>query len=108
MIQLNHRIFTEDPHKAFATRYNVSPKLWYEIYNTRFMWHQYEIPILCEYFKLKTQIDVHERTIRRWIKRTQLYNKAQIAKRRGAREVNTDFFREEVTEKELTDLLNIK
>jgi len=105
MIQLTHRLFIEDPYKAFAKRYNCQPKLWYEIYNQRFIWHQYEVPILCEYFKLKTKMNINDRTIRRWIKRTQVYNRAQDAIRNGVKEVKYSYFEKILTEKEFNELL---
>lgn len=104
-ISLSHRLFTEDPYKAFAERHNVPPKLWYEMYNNRFVWHNYEIPILCEYFKLKTKMDINDRTIRRWIKRTQLYNHAQRAIKKGVQEVTPSYFERYATRKELEELI---
>jgi hypothetical protein len=104
-VELNHRLFNEDPYKAFSKRYNCHPKLWYEIYNQRYVWHQYEVPILCEYFKLKTKMDINDRTIRRWIKRTEIYNKAQDAIRKGARVVSYSYFDRILTEKEFEELL---
>jgi hypothetical protein len=105
-ISLAHQFFTEDPYKAFAKRYDCSPKLWYEIYNQRFIWHQYEIPILCEYFKLKTKMDINDRTIRRWIKRTQIYNRAQDAIKKGVKDVSYTYFDMILTEHEFTELLS--
>lgn len=104
IIPLDKKVFTQDPYKAFAERYDCNPKLWYEIYNRRYVWHQYEVPILCEYFKLKTKLPIDDRTIRRWIKRTQVYNKAQHAIRKGAKQVSYDYFDTIVTRKELNDM----
>lgn len=104
-ITLDKPIFTEDPYKAFSERYKCNPNLWYEIYNKRFIWHQYEIPILCEYFKLKTNLAINDRTIRRWIKRTQVYSKAQHVIRKGAKQVSYDYFSNILTEKEFNDLI---
>jgi hypothetical protein len=104
-VSLDNYIFREDPYKAFAKRYECSPKLWYEMYNQRFLWHQYEIPILCEYFKLKTKMDINDRTIRRWIKRTLVYNRAQDAIRKGVKEVSYSYFEKILTPKEFEELL---
>lgn len=104
-ISLEHKVFTEDPYKAFAKRHDASPKLWYEMYNNRYVWHQYEIPILCEYFKLKTKMDINDRTIRRWIKRTELYNHAQRAIKKGVKVVSFQYFERYATETELKELL---
>lgn len=104
-ISLHHRIFTEDPYVLFAQQHEVSPKIWYEMYNKRYMWYGYEVPILSEYFNLKTGKNLNERTIRRWIKRTGLYTRAQFARNKGAQEVSADFFDNIVTEQELVDML---
>lgn len=104
-INLDNKVFKEDPYLAFAKRHEASPKLWYEIYNQRYLWHNYEIPILCEYFKLKTKLEINERTIRRWIKRTEVYNHAQRAIKKGVKEVAPHYFDKYVTEVELADML---
>lgn len=104
-ISLSHRLFTEDPYKAFAKRHDTTPKLWYEMYNQRYVWHNYEIPILCEYFKLKTKMDINDRTIRRWIKRTEVYNHAQRAIKKGAKEVSYTYFERFITLNELNEML---
>lgn len=104
-IALTHRLFKEDPYIAFAQRHNTTPKMWYEMYNNRYLWHQYEIPILAEYFKLKTNIEIHERTIRRWIKRTEIYNKAQFAINKGVKEVSHEYFEKYATLIELEEML---
>lgn len=104
-IDLSHRIFTEDPYKAYAKRHDTSPSLWHEMYDNRFVWHNYEIPILCEYFKLKTKIDINDRTLRRWIKRTQLYKHAQHAIQKGAKEVSYTYFERYATPTELNEMM---
>lgn len=104
-IQLDYHIFREDPYKAFAKRYKTSVSLWYEMFDNRYLWHNYEIPILCEYFKLKTKMDINDRTIRRWIKRTQLYKHAQLAIRKGAREVTDVYFENYATPIELNEMI---
>ena len=103
-VNLQHRIFTESPYNAFANRYKTSPKLWREMYDNRYKWHQYEIPILCEYFKLKTGVNVNDRTLRRWIKRTEVFKKAQYAIQKGAKEVSYTYFESILTEKEFNEL----
>lgn len=107
-VDLQHKLFTHDPYQAFATRYKTDPRLWREIYDNRYVWHQYEIPILCEYFKLKTKLDISDRTIRRWIKRTQLYKHAQPVVRMGAKEASYTYFQQYVTENELKELMKLK
>lgn len=104
-IQLSHKLFAEDPYSAFAAQHNVKPKLWEEMYHKRYLWYQYEIPVLSEYFNLVTGKRLHERTIRRWIKRTELYNRAQFAKQKGVEEVSPEYFERVVTEQELKDML---
>lgn len=104
-IRLDHHIFTEDPYKAFAKRHDTTPALWHEMFDNRYMWHNYEIPILCEYFKLKTKMDINDRTLRRWIKRTQLYKHAQHAIKKGAREVTDTYFEQYATQTELSEMI---
>ena len=107
-VLLTHKVFTESPYVAFSKRHKVSPKLWDEMYNKRYKWHGYEIPILAEYYNLKTKSKVAERTIRRWIKRTDIYTKAQHAINKGVREVSHHYFEPAVTLLELEDILDIK
>lgn len=104
-ISLAHKLFNDDPYRAFASQHEVTPKLWHEMYNKRYLWHGYDIPILSEYFNLVTKKELNERTIRRWIKRTELYNHAQQAIRKGVREVSPSYFDKFVTDKELADML---
>lgn len=104
-INLTNKLFIEDPYKAFGKRHDVNPKLWYEMYNKRYLWHGYDIPILSEYFMLVTKKDLNERTIRRWIKRTEVYNHAQQAIRKGVKEVAPHYFDRYVTAQELADML---
>lgn len=51
-------------------------------------------------------MDINDRTIRRWIKRTQVYNRAQDAIKKGVREVSYNYFDRILTEKEFEELLN--
>lgn len=91
-IDLSHRIFNEDPYDKFAEMYEVPREIWVDMYHNRYLWYRYEFDILTEYFKLKTQKEISERTIRRWIERTSLYNKAQQAIGLGALEVMPEYF----------------
>lgn len=104
-IPLTHKLFNEDPYKAFATQHEVQPKVWQEMYHKRYIWYGYEVPILAEYFNLVTKKQLHERTIRRWIKRTEIYNRAQHAIQKGVKEVSPTYFERLVTEQELKDML---
>lgn len=104
-ISLDHKLFTEDPYNAFAERHGVNKKVWYEMYNKRYLWHGYEIPILAEYFNLVTKLNLNERTIRRWIKRTELYTHAQRAKQKGVKEVSDYYFERYATKTELEEML---
>lgn len=104
-INLSHPIFQESPYKAFANQHDVKERLWQDMYHKRYMWYGYEIPILAEYFNLVTKKNLHERTIRRWIKRTEVYTKAQHIIKKGVKEVSSEYFEPTVTEQELKDML---
>jgi len=103
-IPLTHWVFTEDPYMAFSKQHEVDPYLWREMYHNRYLWHQYDIPILTEFFNLKTGKNINERTIRRWIKRTILYNRAKEIRKRGVREVSHEFFENILTQKEMEEM----
>ena len=50
-------------------------------------------------------MDINDRTIRRWIKRTQLYKHAQHAIKKGAREVTDTYFEKYATPTELSEMI---
>lgn len=96
-ISLDYYIFNEDPYQAFGDRYNLPRSFWIEIYHNRYLWRGYTIAELAEAIIIlsklqKNELDIAEKTIRRWISRTEIYNKAQKAIQKGVKEVDTEYF----------------
>jgi hypothetical protein len=96
-IALSYYLFNEDPYNAFGERYGVPRSFWVEIFHNRYMWRGYSIPELQEIISIlsrrnQTPIDIAEKTIRRWINRTEIYNKAQKAISDGVQEVTPEYF----------------
>lgn len=96
-INLDYYIFTEDPYEAFGERYDLPRAFWVEIYHNRYLWRGYSIAELSEICKIlsvkyKSPLSVSEKTIRRWISRTEIYNKAQKIIAKGVQEVDTEYF----------------
>jgi len=93
-ISLDSKIFEEDPYQAFANQHKVSREIWVKMYHTGYLWRQYTLSELMEYLAILTsqKLKVSPKTIVRWIKRTNAYNKAQSVKKRGAKEASPEFF----------------
>ena len=98
-ISLDYYLFNNDPYEAFAERYNQSPKFWVEIFHNRYMWRGYNMTELREIIHIlsklnKKEMNISEKTIRRWIYRTEIYNLAQKIIQKGVRETDTEYFGE--------------
>lgn len=90
---LESKLFTVDPAVRFAKEYNVSPKLWNEIWK-RYTLMQYDYDGICGYFQYKTGRKPNVKSFRRWILRTELYCRAQHIILMGVRVVDSSYFRE--------------
>lgn len=98
-VSLRYYLFTEDPYVAFGKRYGLPRSFWVEIFHNRYMWRSYSVSELKEIIMILSKkqgnpIDIAEKTIRRWIYRTEIYNHAQKAIGRGAEIVDTEYFNE--------------
>ena len=92
-ISLDAPKYNKDPYDEFAKRHDVSREVWVKMYHTGYMWRQYTLSELVEYYKILTQSKpISSKTITRWIQKTEQYNKVQKAKEKGARLVTNEFF----------------
>jgi hypothetical protein len=95
-ISLDYYLFTEDPYVAFGKRYNLPRKFWVEIFHNRYMWRGYSMGELKEIIhilsKKHNEIDISEKTIRRWIYITEIYNHAQKIIDKGVKITDTEYF----------------
>lgn len=93
-ISLSHRLFTTDPYNEFAKQHKVKRSVWVKIYHTGYLWRQYSIQELVDYVAIVTkhELKISPKTITRWIKRTDVYNKAQKAIDMGVENVTLEFF----------------
>lgn len=88
---LSSKLFTEDPAVRFGKEYNVSPKIWNEIWK-RHLFYEYDSDGICGYFTHKTGRKANARSLQRWILRTELYCRAQEVITKGARVVDSSYF----------------
>jgi len=96
-ITLDYYLFTEDPYQAFGVRYKLPRSFWVEIYHNRYLWRGYSVSELSEVItilskKKKNEISISDKTIRRWLNRTEIFNKAQKAIDKGVQLVDTEYF----------------
>lgn len=85
------KLFTKDPALRFAREYNVSPKLWNELWK-RYILLEYDYDGLCGYFQYKTNRRPNARSLKRWIVRTEIYCRAQHIINMGVRVVDSTYF----------------
>lgn len=88
---LSNRLFTVDPALRFAKEYNVSPKIWDEIWK-RHLFYEYDSDGICGYFTYKTGRRANARSLKRWLLRTEIYCRAQDVITKGARVVDSSYF----------------
>lgn len=88
---LEAKLFTEDPALRFAREYQVSPKIWNEIWK-RYGLLEYDYDGLCGYFQYKTGRRANPRSLKRWIVRTEIYCRAQHIIGMGVRVVDSSYF----------------
>ena len=96
-VSLDYYLFNEDPYKAFGERYNLPRSFWIEVFHNRYMWRGYSVAELEEAIgilskKQKNAINVSQKTIRRWLNRTEIFNKAQKVIGMGVKIVDTEYF----------------
>jgi len=102
-IDIKKRIFKTDPAKRFAKYHKCDENTW------RNVWYKYKMLEYTkneakEYLTLLINTPVTHKKFNRWVERTEVYLKSQIAIQKGAITIHTDFFGKHKTfvEKELT------
>ena len=94
LIYLNKsKLFTEDPAMRFAREYMTTEQMWNELWR-RYKVLEYTVPELCEYMQIKTGSRFNERTMRRWVTRSELYHRAHPFVSRGVHTATTELFGE--------------
>lgn len=91
LISLNRRLFKEDPVYRFSRSFKCHPDIW------RNVWRKHKIldyteDEAYEYLVFILRINIRKERFKRWVKRTEAYNKAQLALNKGAKEVTKDYF----------------
>jgi len=97
------KLFTVDPAVRFAKEYQVSPKIWHEMWK-RHLFYEYDLDGLCGYFQYKTGKRIKPHKVTLWIQRSYFYSKANHIIRLGQRVVDSQYFgiHEQPLIKELT------
>lgn len=86
-------LFTKEPAKRFAKRFNVPESLWIELW-LRYKIKDYTIAELQEYAHIKVGWRPRYIVIWRWIVRTEIYSLSREAVKKGATTVVSSFFGE--------------
>jgi hypothetical protein len=84
-------MFTQDPDARFSKERSVPTGLWKEMWK-RYKLLDYTYEDLADYFEIKAKKQITKRSLQRWIKRTEIYSRAQEALLKGAQAVKSDFF----------------
>lgn len=85
-------LFTEDTAIRFAQQYQVSPKMWNEIWKRHL--DGYDSESLAGYFIYKSKKNIDIRSLRRWLILTEIYCQANMVMQMGVRVVKSEFFGE--------------
>lgn len=95
-------LFTQDPDMRFSEEYGVPRGFWNLIFN-RAKYLEYSLSELCELYQIKTGRKMDMMAMLRWVRRAEIYNKAQPLIRKGTRVVMSEYFGEleEIIVKEL-------
>lgn len=92
-------LFTKDPDIRFALEYGLPRGLWNLLFN-RAKYLEYSVNELCELYQIKTKSLLGEpkvmpyTTMKRWIWRTEIYNRAIPFVKKGAETVVSEVFGE--------------
>ena len=84
-------LFTRDPGNRLSSKYDLPNGLWSLIYR-RYKILDYSIDEICDLYELKTKKTMGKKNMRRWVWRTEVYEKAQFALKEGAHVVNSNYF----------------
>lgn len=84
------KLFTVDTADRFAAHYKVSPKVWNELWKRHN--NGYDEESLAGVFIFRTKQPITTKAIRRWLAKTEVYCRANVAMSMGARVVQSSFF----------------
>lgn len=87
------KLFTTHPAQRFADEYQVSEKIWNEIWK-RYSILDYSPAELCEYYYIKVGTPIDRQSISKWIFRTKVYMLTKDVMKEGVITVNSSFFGE--------------
>lgn len=90
-VSINRRLFCEDPRKRFARVFNCHFDVWADAWR-RYKYLDYSIEESREYLIFILKKPISRIRMKRWIDRTEAYNKAQVALKKGVKEVQEDYF----------------
>lgn len=88
----NSILFTVDPDIRFSKQYGNQPGTLKDIYR-RYKILGYTIPELCDFYEMKTGNKSTQKSMKRWIWRTEIYIIALPAINSGAQVVTSAFFK---------------
>ena len=88
---LSSKLFTVEPAKRFAKEFNVPEAVWIRC------WLKYRVldlstQELCDYIHITTGRKPSKDSVKRWVARTVLYERAREAFKMGASNVTSEFF----------------
>lgn len=84
------KLFTTDTAVRFAQEYRVDKKVWNEIWK-RYL-AGYDIESLAGYLLYKTGTRITKHTLRRWLRMTEVYCRANHVMLMGVRVVQSEYF----------------
>ncbi len=84
-------LFTVEPAKRFAREYGVAEDIWIKIW-LKHKVYDFTKDELHEYAEFKCGRPINRRTIKRWIKRTEVYSRARDVTKLGGTTVVSSFF----------------
>ncbi len=90
-ISMARCIFTDDPAIRFGRTFGTSPDVWRETWR-RLRMLDYSNEEAYEYLMFALRRRMRREQFNRWLARTEVYNLAQVALRKGAREVHPYYF----------------
>jgi len=87
------KLFTEEPDRRFCKEYNLPRGFWTEVWR-RYKLLDYTLKDICDYYEFKSGRKTSGQAMQRWIIRTEIYCRAQVAIKKGAIVATSDFFNE--------------
>jgi len=85
------KLFTTPPALRFAKEYDIEVKMWDDVWR-KYVLSEYDFEELCAYLHYKTDKKLTPQTMKRWIRRTEIYSVANGVMKMGVRVVQSEFF----------------